>query len=52
MDYFVKTLSGIKAKGVRPELIGSIITHYASKWLPDLSNDEGIYRNSFYTYLS
>ncbi|PHT47217.1 hypothetical protein CQW23_11425 [Capsicum baccatum] len=41
MDYFVKTLSGIKAKGVRPELIGSIITHYASKWLPDLSFGEG-----------
>ncbi|XP_049367249.1 root phototropism protein 3-like isoform X2 [Solanum verrucosum] len=43
MDYFVKTLSGIKAKGVRPELIGSIITHYASKWLPDLSNDEEVF---------
>lgn len=40
MDYFVKTLSGIKAKGVRPELIGSIITHYASKWLPDLTGSE------------
>lgn len=40
MDYFVKTLSGIKAKGVRPDLIGSIITHYASKWLPDLAGDE------------
>ncbi|KAK9266302.1 hypothetical protein L1049_001824 [Liquidambar formosana] len=40
MDYFVKTLSGIKAKGVRPELIGSIIAHYASKWLPDLSGDQ------------
>ncbi|KAL6140968.1 hypothetical protein ACLB2K_059260 [Fragaria x ananassa] len=39
MDYFVKTLAGIKAKGVRPDLIGSIITHYASKWLPDLSGD-------------
>ncbi|XVF86534.1 hypothetical protein PTKIN_Ptkin18bG0048900 [Pterospermum kingtungense] len=39
MDYFVKTISGIKAKGVRPDLIGSIIAHYASKWLPDLSND-------------
>ncbi|CAL9010355.1 unnamed protein product [Prunus brigantina] len=39
MDYFVKTLAGIKAKGVRPELIGSIITHYASKWLPDLSGE-------------
>ncbi|KAF7843296.1 root phototropism protein 3-like [Senna tora] len=38
MDYFVKTLSGIKAKGVRADLIGSIITHYASKWLPDLSD--------------
>ncbi|KAI4325274.1 hypothetical protein MLD38_030688 [Melastoma candidum] len=39
MDYFVKTLSGIKAKGVRPDLIGSIISHYASKWLPELSPD-------------
>ena len=40
MDYFVKTLSGIKAKGVRPDLIGSIIAHYASKWLPDLLTDD------------
>ncbi|KAF8400713.1 hypothetical protein HHK36_014013 [Tetracentron sinense] len=40
MDYFVKTLSGIKAKGVRPDLIGSIIAHYASKWLPELSADD------------
>ncbi|KAJ4833715.1 hypothetical protein Tsubulata_038623 [Turnera subulata] len=39
MDYFFKTLAGIKAKGVRPDLIGSIIAHYASKWLPDLSSD-------------
>ncbi|EEF44718.1 signal transducer, putative [Ricinus communis] len=39
MDYFVKTLAGIKAKGVRPDLIGSIIAHYASKWLPELSGD-------------
>ncbi|KAF5741708.1 Phototropic-responsive NPH3 family protein [Tripterygium wilfordii] len=40
MDYFVKTLAGIKAKGVRPDLIGSIIAHYASKWLPDLAGDD------------
>ncbi|KAJ8755721.1 hypothetical protein K2173_024265 [Erythroxylum novogranatense] len=39
MDYFVKTIAGIKAKGVRPDLVGSIIAHYASKWLPDLSGD-------------
>ncbi|KVI05979.1 root phototropism protein 3-like [Cynara cardunculus var. scolymus] len=37
IDQFVKTLSGIKSKGVRPDLIGSIITHYASKWIPELS---------------
>ncbi|WCJ40638.1 Phototropic-responsive NPH3 family protein [Euphorbia peplus] len=39
MDYFIKTLAGVKAKGVRPELVGSIISHYASKWLPELSGD-------------
>uniref|UniRef100_A0A2P2J8I8 Uncharacterized protein MANES_11G049400 n=1 Tax=Rhizophora mucronata TaxID=61149 RepID=A0A2P2J8I8_RHIMU len=42
MDYFVKTITGIKAKGVRPDLIGSIIAHYASKWLPDLSGDAAV----------
>ncbi|KAH7866756.1 hypothetical protein Vadar_024467 [Vaccinium darrowii] len=40
MDYFVRTLSGIKAKGVRPDIIGSIITHDACKWLPELSGDD------------
>ncbi|KAK9066264.1 hypothetical protein SSX86_013585 [Deinandra increscens subsp. villosa] len=39
IDHFVKTLSAIKSKGVRPDLIGSIITHYAHKWLPELSPD-------------
>lgn len=39
-DYFVKTLSRIQREGVRPDLIGSIITHYASKWLPELAGDE------------
>ncbi|KAM0004934.1 putative NPH3 domain-containing protein [Helianthus debilis subsp. tardiflorus] len=39
IDHFVKTLSSIKAKGVRPDLIGSIITHYACKWIPELSGD-------------
>lgn len=46
MDYFVKTLSGIKGKGVHPDLIGSIITHYASKWLPDLSGGENVAEKS------
>ncbi|XP_054783562.1 root phototropism protein 3 [Prosopis cineraria] len=38
IDFFVKTLSGVKSKGVCPDLIGSIITHYASKWLPEVSS--------------
>ncbi|XP_058112311.1 root phototropism protein 3-like [Magnolia sinica] len=45
MDYFIKTLSGVKAKGVRPDLIGSIIVHYASKWLPDLSSENPTVHN-------
>ncbi|KAK9141611.1 hypothetical protein Syun_011011 [Stephania yunnanensis] len=48
MDYFVKTLSGIKAKGIRPDLIGSIITSYASKWLPDLSDEETVKGDSVF----
>ncbi|KAJ4898018.1 Phototropic-responsive NPH3 family protein [Raphanus sativus] len=39
MNYFVKTITGIKSKGIRPDVIGSIIAHYASKWLPDLSGN-------------
>ncbi|KAL1202512.1 Root phototropism protein 3 [Cardamine amara subsp. amara] len=39
MNYFVKTITGIKSKGIRPDLIGSIIAHYAAKWLPDLSGN-------------
>ncbi|KAL2927181.1 Root phototropism protein 3 [Bienertia sinuspersici] len=42
MDYFVKTLTGIKSKGVRPDLVGSIIAHYASKWVPELSESRDV----------
>lgn len=37
LDRFANSLAGIKAKGVRPELIGSLLSHYASRWLPELS---------------
>lgn len=37
MDQFAKTVANIKSKNVRPDLLASIITHYASKWLPELS---------------
>ncbi|XP_006829676.2 coleoptile phototropism protein 1 [Amborella trichopoda] len=40
IDYFVKTIATVKSKDVRPDLVGSIITHYASKWLPELSGEK------------
>lgn len=36
MDHFVRVVTAIKVKGMRFELIGAAIMHYASKWLPGL----------------
>ncbi|KAL5705893.1 26S proteasome regulatory subunit 6B [Ranunculus cassubicifolius] len=45
IDHFVRVITAIKVKGMRFELIGAVIMHYAAKWLPDLtkegSGDEG-----------
>ncbi|XP_010266412.1 PREDICTED: root phototropism protein 3 [Nelumbo nucifera] len=37
IDHFVRVITAIKVKGMRFELIGAAIMHYASKWLPGLS---------------
>ncbi|KAG6521584.1 root phototropism protein 3-like [Zingiber officinale] len=37
LDHFAESLAGIKAKGVGPELLGSLLAHYAYRWLPELS---------------
>lgn len=42
IDQFTKTLSNIKSKTVRPDLLASIISHYASKWLPELTSDRPV----------
>ncbi|KAM0844142.1 hypothetical protein ACQ4PT_057235 [Festuca glaucescens] len=39
IDHFVRVVTAIKAKGMRFDLIGASITHYASKWLPGLTKD-------------
>ncbi|XP_043708233.1 root phototropism protein 3-like [Telopea speciosissima] len=36
IDHFVRVITAIKVKGMRFELIGAAIMHYASKWLPGL----------------
>ncbi|XP_010272951.1 PREDICTED: root phototropism protein 3-like [Nelumbo nucifera] len=41
IDHFVRVVTAIMVKGMRSELIGAAIMHYASKWLP-FSEKEGI----------
>lgn len=40
MEHLIKTLSGIRERGVRADHIGSLITHYVSKWLPELADED------------
>ncbi|KAL9257453.1 Root phototropism protein 3-like protein [Drosera capensis] len=39
IDHFVRVITAIKVKGMRYELIGASIMHYAAKWLPGLTKD-------------
>ncbi|XWS63112.1 hypothetical protein CRYUN_Cryun06bG0068400 [Craigia yunnanensis] len=39
IDHFVRVITAIKVKGMRFELIGASIMHYAAKWLPGLIKD-------------
>ncbi|CAM0945576.1 unnamed protein product [Alopecurus aequalis] len=39
IEHFVRVVTAIKVKGMRFDLIGASITHYASKWLPGLTKD-------------
>lgn len=45
INYFVRTIAAIKSKGVRSDLIGAIISHYAFKWLPGLVREHEIPAN-------
>ncbi|ERN02912.1 hypothetical protein AMTRI_Chr04g187250 [Amborella trichopoda] len=39
IDHFVRVVTAIKVKGMRFELIGAAIMHYASKWLPGIGKE-------------
>ncbi|KAE8668262.1 Root phototropism protein 3 [Hibiscus syriacus] len=39
IDHFVRVVTAIKVKGMRFELIGASIMHYAAKWIPVLIKD-------------
>ncbi|CAI9287029.1 unnamed protein product [Lactuca saligna] len=36
IDHFVRVITAIKVKGMKDELVGSAIMHYAMKWLPGM----------------
>ncbi|CAI0440196.1 unnamed protein product [Linum tenue] len=44
-DHFVRVITAIKVKGMRFELIGAAIMHYATKWLPGMIKDGGTTTN-------
>ncbi|KAK9060309.1 hypothetical protein SSX86_021013 [Deinandra increscens subsp. villosa] len=39
IDHFVRVISAIKVKGIKHELVGSAIVHYATKLLPGMINE-------------
>lgn len=39
IDHFVRVINAIKVKGMRFELLGASLTHYAVKWLPGFMKD-------------
>ncbi|KAL9241537.1 hypothetical protein vseg_015640 [Gypsophila vaccaria] len=39
IDHFVRIIAALKSKGVRPQIAGSCIKHYAEKWLPNMKEE-------------
>lgn len=39
IDHFIRIMSALRAKRVRPEIIGACIMHYADKWLPGMDSE-------------
>ncbi|CAA6670446.1 unnamed protein product [Spirodela intermedia] len=44
IDHFVRVVTAIKVKGMRPELVGAAIMFYAGKWLPGMAKEGGASR--------
>ncbi|XP_057812507.1 root phototropism protein 3 [Salvia miltiorrhiza] len=40
IDHFVRVITAIKVKGMRHELLGAAVVHYATKWLPGFTSRE------------
>ncbi|XP_022990983.1 BTB/POZ domain-containing protein DOT3-like [Cucurbita maxima] len=42
IDYFTRIITAVRAKGVKPEIIGQSIEHYARKWAPGIGMEPGL----------
>ncbi|KAI8017788.1 BTB/POZ domain-containing protein DOT3 [Camellia lanceoleosa] len=48
IDHFVRIITALRAKGMKPEIIGSCIVYYAGIWLPGMEVEwEGLRRYSY-----
>ncbi|KAG6409131.1 hypothetical protein SASPL_132163 [Salvia splendens] len=52
IDHFVRVVTAIKVKGMRHELVGATIVHYATKWLPGFARDSPLDDGSNSTFSS
>jgi len=48
IDHFSRIIAALKAKGTKPEIIGSCIMQYAEKWLPNMEGEAQGQRGHWY----
>ncbi|KAF8411467.1 hypothetical protein HHK36_004018 [Tetracentron sinense] len=48
IDHFVRIITTIRAKGLKPETVGACIMHYAKKWLPGMDVESEVQRGYGY----
>lgn len=39
IDFFLRIITAVRVKGIKPEIIGSCIMNYGDKWLPSMNNE-------------
>ncbi|CAA7407524.1 unnamed protein product [Spirodela intermedia] len=52
IDHFVRVVTAIKVKGMRPELVGAAIMFYAGKWLPGMAKEGGALEEGLHIVVS
>ncbi|OIT05604.1 PREDICTED: BTB/POZ domain-containing protein DOT3 [Nicotiana attenuata] len=39
INFFLRIITAIRVKGIKPEIMGSCIMHYGEKWLPNMNSE-------------